>query len=270
MRKFVRKMVDNPKVKTKVITGIGIGFGLTTCYLVSRQAPKVSILMEDRRNDLDVEELTKFEEIKVRLKAYALPIATGVAACTCFVLSDYIAGVRLAEMGAAAVAAENALLEYQMRPSIIDDAKTVLVGQTAEEIKERREKRKKAIESNAELKEKIKNNPNTLITFVDCQSNQVFHATYADVRDAVQDINDMLLEGEFVSVNDFYDSLNESLGQNALNHIDGGYERGFDYRFDGRLMPDYQTTIDYDGKYVEKGEIYCMLKYEASPLCSSR
>lgn len=269
MKKLMKKLVDNPKVKTKVLTGAGLALTGTTVYLVAKQTPKISVMMEDRRNELEVEELNKIEEIKVRMKGYALPIATGIAAGACFVLSDYISGVRLAKAVSAGMAAEKALIDYQMKPGFIDKAEDILVDQTTESIKEKRERRKKSIEVNDELKTKVKENPNLILTWVDCQSNQTFKASYFDIVDAIQNINDKLMQGDHVTQNDIYDFINESIGSESLNYIDGGYERGIDYRFDGMMERNFITNIDYDGKFVEKGEVYTLLKYEVNPLCSN-
>ena len=182
--------------------GMGIAGMITTTVLAVKATPKAVLLLEERKNDLEVEKLTPVETVKTTWKCYAPAIISGAASIACLVGSNSVNARRNAALATAYKLSEAAFTEY--RDSVVD-----VVG----------EKKEKAIRDKVSEKQ-IKENPVTkteiIMTgknktlFFDPLSHRYFYSTIETIKRAENQLNKEIITDPFDAgrtVNDFYEEI---------------------------------------------------------------
>lgn len=186
----------------EILMGMGIAGMITTTVLAVKATPKAVLLLEEKKNDLEVEKLTPIETVKTAWKCYLPAAISGAASIACLVGSNSVNARRHAALATAYKLSETAFAEY--RDSVVD-----VIG----------EKKEKAVRDKASEKQ-IKENPVTkteiIMTgknktlFFDPLSHRYFYSTIETIKRAENILNKEIITDPFDAgrtVNDFYEEI---------------------------------------------------------------
>lgn len=204
----------------EILTGMGIAGMVATTVLAVQATPKALKLIEEKKNEDWVEELTPVETVKTAWKPYIPAAVTGVASVTCLIGASSVSARRNAALATAYTLSETALREYRDK-----------VVETIGEKKEQNIRDKAA-------KERIEKNPVSTSEVVftgkgkslcfDPWSSRYFECDIETIRKASNTLNDQMLHSitGYASLNDFYDEIGlphtetgDIIGWNASNLI---------------------------------------------------
>lgn len=233
------------KHSPEILTGIGIAGMITTTIMAVRATPKALILIEEKKDELDTDELTKMETVKAAWPCYIPSALVGTASVLCLIGASSTNLRRNAALATAYTLSETTLKEYQEK-----------VVETIGEKKEQTIREQVA-------KEKMVKNPvrevilterggNTIC--YDCISGRYFKSDRDTISKIVNDLNRQMRDEMYVTLNDFYYELGldgTKLGDELGWNIDKGYiEINFSSHLDAKGTPclviDYQVAPVYD------------------------
>lgn len=242
------KAVQNSAKKhtPEILTGIGITGLVSAGVMAVRATPKALMLIEEKKYDYDVEELTKLETIKTTWTCYVPSVIVGGMSVCCLIGASSVNFRRNAALATAYSLSESALKEYQEK--------------VVEVIGEKKEQNVR----DAIVKDKIDKNPvtnrevfltekgNTLC--LDLMSKRYFRTDIDMLKRAVNDLNRRMRDEMFISLNDFYYEIGLDgikLGDDLGWNIDRGY---IDLHFSSQLandetpclVIDYEVAPEYD------------------------
>lgn len=240
------------KYGPQILTVLGIVGVVGTVVMAVKATPKCEQILEDAEERLRKETkdekatLNKKETAKCFVKAYWPVAAMGAVSVACFIASNYVSGKREAVMATALGVSEAALHRFQ-------ETTLETVGKnTMDEI------RSKVADK------QLKDNPITESTEVhiapkgdtlcfDAYSGRYFKSDLESIRRSVNDLNEMMLTGDFISLNDFYYEI-------GLPQVKMGDNLGW-HSYDGGGMID----VIYTARIAENGEPCIVLGYEVEP-----
>jgi hypothetical protein len=200
LAKFARDVrLSLSRHSPEILIGIGIAGMVTTTVLAVKATPKALQLIEDKKEELDVETLTPVEVVKTTWKCYIPTVISGVTSIACIIGSHSVNARRNAALATAYKLSETALTEY--RDSVVE---------TIGEKKERAVRDKvseKQIEKNPISKTEVivTGKGNTL--FFDPLSARYFYSDLEKIKRAENNLNKQIICDAFddgVTVNDFY------------------------------------------------------------------
>ena len=259
MKLNVSKLCKNAKVMVskrspEILTGLGIAGMISTTVLAVRATPKALDLIaraEDKKFDNGHgNKLTVSEKMKVAWKPYIPAAITGIASISCIIGASSVHAKRNAAIAAAYNLSQTALTEYKEK-----------VVETIGEKKEQAIKDKIA-------KDKIKKDPvsksevivtgkgNTLC--YDAFNSRYFYSDIDQIKRAINELNRIMLNQMYVSLNDFYDELN-------LKHSGNGDELGWKLD-DGFIEVDFSSQLSDDGRPCLVIEYMVAPRYDYSKL----
>ena len=259
MKLNVSKLCKDAKVMVskrspEILTGLGIAGMISTTVLVVRATPKALDLIaraEDKKFDNGHgNKLTVSEKMKVAWKPYIPAAITGIASISCIIGASSVHAKRNAAIAAAYNLSQTALTEYKEK-----------VVETIGEKKEQAIKDKIA-------KDKIKKDPvsksevivtgkgNTLC--YDAFNSRYFYSDIDQIKRAINELNRIMLNQMYVSLNDFYDELN-------LKHSGNGDELGWKLD-DGFIEVDFSSQLSDDGRPCLVIEYMVAPRYDYSKL----
>ena len=259
MKLNVSKLCKDAKVMVskrspEILTGLGIAGMISTTVLAVRATPKVLDLIakaEDKKFDNGHgNKLTVSEKMKVAWKPYIPAAITGIASISCIIGASSVHAKRNAAIAAAYNLSQTALTEYKEK-----------VVETIGEKKEQAIKDKIA-------KDKIKKDPvsksevivtgkgNTLC--YDAFNSRYFYSDIDQIKRAINELNRIMLNQMYVSLNDFYDELN-------LKHSGNGDELGWKLD-DGFIEVDFSSQLSDDGRPCLVIEYMVAPRYDYSKL----
>lgn len=230
----------------EILTGVGIAGMITTTVMAVRATPKALILIEDKKKEADVDELTAAETLKAAYKCYIPAAITGVASVACLVGASSVNARRNAALAAAYTLSESTLKDYQEK--VIET-----IG----------EKKEQSVRD-AMAKDKMDKDPVTnrevLITgkgktlCYDAVSGRYFECDIDLIKKAEAKLNTRIRDEMYISLNDFYYEIGLTsvrLGDELGWNINDGYiELSFSSQLaeDGRpcLVVDYLVAPRYD------------------------
>ena len=234
------------KHSPEILTGIGIAGMITTTIMAVRATPKALILIEERKEEIDVDKLTPIELIKTTWTCYIPAAITGGLSIICLIGASSVNARRNAALATAYTLSESALKEYQEK--------------VIETIGEKKEKTVR----DAIAKDRIDKNPvssreviitekgNTLC--YDAISGRYFKSDIDKLKKAENELNRRMRDEMYISLNDFYYEIGLnpiSIGDDLGWNIDHGYiELNFSSQLsdDGNpcLVIDYQVAPRYE------------------------
>ena len=214
------KTVQNSAKKhtPEILTGIGITGLVSAGIMAVRATPKALMLIEEKKYDYDVDELTKLETIKTTWTCYAPSVIVGGMSICCLIGASSVNFRRNAALATAYSLSESALKEYQEK--VVE-----VIG----------EKKEQDVQD-AIIKDKVDKTPvtnrevfltekgNTLC--LDLMSKRYFRTDIDMLRRAVNDLNRRMRDETFISLNDFYYEIGLDgikLGDDLGWNIDRGY-----------------------------------------------
>jgi hypothetical protein len=206
------------KHSPEILTGLGIVGFITTTVLAVKATPKALELIEDKKNELEVDKLTPIETVKTTWKCYVPMGVSGVTSIACVLGAHSVHARRNAALATAYKLSETAFLEYQQKVvETIGDKKEKLIKEAID---------KDHLEKNPVSSSEIIVTGKGTTRFYDMHSGRYFESTIDLLDKAVNNINREMLLHDYISLNEFYDELDlprTNLGDDLGWSIDKGY-----------------------------------------------
>ena len=219
------------KYSPGILTGIGIAGMIGATFMAVKATPKALYLIETKKEETEVEELTPVETIKTCWKCYIPATLTTVLSAVCLIGASTVSAKRNAALATAYSISEAALREYQEK--VVE-----VIG----------EKKEKAVRD-AVAKDQIERDPVTKseVVIIDSNSNTLcyeplsgryFKSTIDKIKKAEIKLDRQMIQEMYVSLNDFYweIGLDETdLGDKMGWNLSKGY---MDLSFSSQLADD--------------------------------
>lgn len=228
----------------EILTGIGVAGMVTSMVLAVKATPKAYLLVNDRKDELEVEKLLVTEIVKTTWKCYIPAAVTCGASIACLVGASSANFKRNAALATAYKLSEAALSEYK-------DAVIETIGEKKEQSvrdKVAEERLKKNPVSKSEII--VTGNGTTLC--YDPVGNSYFKSNIQQIESAKNKLNARMLSENYVSLNDFYDEL--GIGPTKL-----GEDLGWDIYKDGLI------DIAFSSQLAEDGTPCLVMDYSIAP-----
>lgn len=233
------------KHSPEILIGIGVAGMITTTILAVSETPKALRCIEEKKVELEVDELTVRETVEAAWKCYIPAAITGVLSTACIVGASSVNMKRNATLATAYTLSEAALREYK-------DKVVETIG----------EKKEEAIRD-AIAKDKIDEHPVSKSEIIvtgkgetlcyDVLNDRYFRSDIDKLKRAANDVSHtMLLEG-YVSLNDFYDEI-------GLKRVSKGDDLGWNANRSRDLV-----EIDPSAQLTEDGEPCIVLQFKVPP-----
>ena len=219
------------KYSPGILTGIGITGMIGATFMAVKATPKALYLIEAKKEESEVEELTPAETIKTCWKCYIPATLTTVVSAACLIGASTVNTKRNAALATAYSISEAALREYQEK--VVE-----VVG----------EKKEKAVRD-AVAKDQIERDPVTKseVVIIDSNSNTLcyeplsgryFKSTIDKIKKAEIKLDRQMIQEMYVSLNDFYWEIGldgTDLGDKMGWNLSKGY---MDLSFSSQLADD--------------------------------
>ena len=219
------------KYSPGILTGIGITGMIGATFMAVKATPKALYLIETKKEESEVEELTSVEAIKTCWKCYIPAALTTVVSAACLIGASTVSAKRNAALATAYSISEAALREYQEK--VVE-----VIG----------EKKEKAVRD-AVAKDQIERDPVTKseVVIIDSNSNTLcyeplsgryFKSTIDKIKKAEIKLDRQMIQEMYVSLNDFYWEIGldgTDLGDKMGWNLSKGY---MDLSFSSQLADD--------------------------------
>lgn len=219
------------KYSPGILTGIGITGMIGATFMAVKATPKALYLIETKKEESEVEELTPVETIKTCWKCYIPATLTTVLSAVCLIGASTVSAKRNAALATAYSISEAALREYQEK--VVE-----VIG----------EKKEKAVRD-AVAKDQIERDPVTKseVVIIDSNSNTLcyeplsgryFKSTIDKIKKAEIKLDRQMIQEMYVSLNDFYWEIGldgTDLGDKMGWNLSKGY---MDLSFSSQLADD--------------------------------
>lgn len=219
------------KYSPGILTGIGIAGMIGATFMAVKATPKALYLIESKKGESEVEELTPVETIKTCWKCYIPATLTTVLSAACLIGASTVSAKRNAALATAYSISEAALREYQEK--------------VVEVIGEKKEK----VVRDAVAKDQIERDPVTKseVVIIDSNSNTLcyeplsgryFKSTIDKIKKAEIKLDRQMIQEMYVSLNDFYWEIGldgTDLGDKMGWNLSKGY---MDLSFSSQLADD--------------------------------
>lgn len=219
------------KYSPGILTGIGIAGMIGATFMAVKATPKALYLIEAKKEESEVEELTPVETIKTCWKCYIPATLTTVVSAACLIGASTVSAKQNAALATAYSISEAALREYQEK--VVE-----VIG----------EKKEKAVRD-AVAKDQIERNPVTKseVVIIDSNSNTLcyeplsgryFKSTIDKIKKAEIKLDRQMIQEMYVSLNDFYWEIGldgTDLGDQMGWNLSKGY---MDLSFSSQLADD--------------------------------
>lgn len=254
---FVRNVkLSLSKHSPEILIGFGITGMITTTVLAVKATPKALKLIEDRKQELEVDSLTPVETVKTTWKCYVPAAITGAVSTACLIGSHSVNAKRNAAIATAYKLSETAFSEY--REKVVET-----IG----------EKKEKSVRDKVS-EEVIKKNPVSQTEIIvtgkgstlcfDPLSSRYFYSDLEKIHRAANklnyDINTSPFHNDGVTLNDFYNEIGlpgtmtgDSLGWNLHTGLIKVYpsaqivEEGEEHEGEPCLVLNFENPPQYDG-----------------------
>ena len=241
MNKFsITKILDSSKdLIQKRGPEIAIGFGIagmiTTTVLAVKATPKALMIIEEKKLDLDVEELKPVEVVKSVWPCYIPPIITGTLSIACLVGAASASARRNAAIATAYALSETTLKDYQSK--VVE-----MMGEKKDrEVRDNIAQDK--LDKNPVSKNEVifTNNGDSLC--YEPLSGRYFKSDIEKIRRAINSINEQMIHNQYVSLNDFYEEI--GLGTTSIgDSIGWSIDRGvIQTHFSSQLTDDNRPCL---------------------------
>lgn len=235
------------KHSPEILTGIGIAGMITTTVLAVRATPKALELLEEKKNEDWVDELSPLEVVKTAWKPYVPAAVTGIASVACLIGASSVNAKRNAALATAYKLSETALTEY--REKVIETIGEKKEKTVRDKVAEERVKKNPVSKS-----EVIVTNNGTTLCF-DPISARYFKSSIDKIKRAENELNKQMLHdiSGYVSLNEFYDelgldhtSVGDNLGWNVDRLIDISFSSQLNDNGEPSVVLDYLVAPKYD------------------------
>ncbi len=219
------------KHSPEILTGIGIAGMITATVMAVRATPKALILVNERKEELETDNLEPFELVKTAWFCYIPSAVTGVLSIACIVGASSVNHRRNAALATAYTLSESALKEYQ-------DKVVETIGEHKEQLV-RDSIAKDRVEKNpVQTREVIMTDRGDSLCY-DSIGGRYFKSDINKIRKAVNDLNRQMLDNMYVSLNDFYYEI-------GLDPTKGGEDLGWNV-IKGFVEVSFSSQLASDG-----------------------
>ena len=212
----------------EILTGIGIGGMIFTTISAVRATPKALQLIEDKKKDMDVDQLTPIETIKAAWKPYVPAAISGVVATSCLICANSEHLRRNSALAAAYQISTSALTEY--KEQVVET-----IGEKKEQVVRDKVKQKQ-VETISASENVIHHTGNGNTLCLDPLSGRLFRSSMESIKRAENEINKEIIHSMCGSA-----SLNEFYAELGLDYIDLGDPIG--WNVDNLLKLDIGSCI---------------------------
>ena len=236
---FVAVRSGLTKHSPEILIGLGVAGLLGTTVLAVRETPKVLKLLENKKNELDVEKLSIKDTVKTVWKNYIPCAVLAVTSVACIVGASNISARRNAALAAAYAIGNKAFSDYK------EEVINLLGEEKEKEIKER--VADKLLKENPVTSKEVIITDNNEHLCYDEITGRYFKSSQNKIKEAQNVINDRLRDELWVSLNDLYYELclpNVRVGDDLGWNVDDGY---LDIILSSRIAEDGTPclTLDY-------------------------
>lgn len=232
------------KHSPEILTGIGIAGMGTAVVLAINATPKAVRLMEEAKQEQEVDKLTPIETIKATWKCYVPTAVSCIGGAACIICAQTVNVRRSAALAAAYKLSETALIDY--REQVIET-----LGEAKEKVIQDKVAEKQVEKSPITEHEIIRTKRGNTRCY-DPLSDRYFYSDHELIRRAANNVNDRLLHsicGD-ANVNDFYDELD-------LPYTDLGDKMGW--------TTDYLVKLHIGSMIADDGEPVIVVGHEHPP-----
>lgn len=229
----------------EILTGIGITGLLSTTILAVKATPKALQLIDEKKEEMNTDELTNTEVVKTCWKCYIPAAVTASVSVACLIGANSVNNKRNAVLATAYKLSESAFSEYKEK--VIET-----IGEKKEE--EVRDKIAKGrIEQNP-----VKNNEVIItgkgdVLCYDIVSGRYFKSDVDKIRKAENTLNKKLMNDMYCSLNEFYDLI-------GLPFTQMGFELGWN-------VNDSLVEIEFSTQLSEDDTPCVVIQYSVLPKC---
>lgn len=226
------------KHSPEILTGLGIGGMFAAMGLAVWKTPKALRLMEERKDELEVEKLPPLETVKTVWKCYLPSAALSVGSTVCLIAAHGENQRRNAALATAYALSESALKDYREKV-------TETVGPKKAEAVDDAVARDKLSKNPVESREVILTDKGSTLCY-DVLSGRYFKSDIEKMRQTVNELNRRMLSEMYISLNDFYYELGlPSIG--VGDSLGWCTDRGLiELRFDAQLAADGTPCLVLD------------------------
>ena len=217
---------------------------VTSTVLAVKATPKAYLLVNDRKDELEVEKLPVTELVKTTWKCYIPAAVTCGASIACLVGASSVNLKRNAVLATAYKLSEAALSEYK-------DAVIETIGEKKEQSVRDKVAEERLKKNPASKSEVIVTGNGTTLCY-DPVGNSYFKSNIQQIESAKNKLNARMLSENYVSLNDFYDEL--GIGPTKL-----GDDLGWDIYKDGLV------DITFSSQLAEDGTPCLVMDYSVAP-----
>ena len=236
------------KHSPELLIGIGISGMIATTVLAVRATPKAIHLIQKKAKEEKCapEEIDNLDKVKLCWKCYIPAAITGVTSAACIIGANSVNARRNAALAAAYTLSDSAFREYK-------DKVIETIGEEKEQIV-RDKVAKERIDKNPDVKSEIIMTDRGDTLCYDTLSGRYFYSDPYTIKQAVNELNETMLNDMYVSVNEFYDELGlerTKLGDDLGWSMDDGLLKiSFSSQLSSRNKPclvlDYRVAPRYD------------------------
>ena len=243
------------KHSPEILMGLGITGMITTTVLAVKATPKALMLIDEKKQELEVDTLTPVETVKTTWKCYVPAAVSGAASIACLIGSNSVNAKRNAALATAYKLSETAFSEYRDKVvETIGDKKERVVRDKVSE-------------------EQVKNNPvsksEVIVTgkgqtlCFDPLSHRYFYSSIDKLNRAANKLNYEINTNPFddgVNLNAFYEEIGlpgtmtgDSLGWNIHTGLIEIYpsaqmvEEGEEHEGEPCIVMNFVNRPQYDG-----------------------
>lgn len=215
-----------------ILTAMGVTGTLTTAYLTGKATFKAAELINEEKHAREViRPVTDREKFELVWKLYIPAASTATLTIACIITANRIGTRRAAAMAAAYSISEKAIAEY--KDKVIEK-----FGESKER-EVRDEVAADQVRRNPVGRNEVVITGNGTVLFLDSYSQRYFDSDMESVKHAQNEVNYMVNNNFYASLNDFYDKL-------GLSRIPIGDEVG--WNTDGLLDIVPTTTVSDDNR----------------------
>ena len=215
------------KHSPEILTGLGITGMITSTVLAIKATPKAIRLINNKKAELNVDELTTIETIKTAWRPYISSVGIAIPSIACIIGASSINYKRNTALATAYTISERALTRY--REKVIETIGERKEQKIHDEIAQDEINRHKISDSQILVTSK----GNTL--FMDALSGRYFKCDLDTVKKAVNKLNRDMNYQHYVSLNEFYYEIGLE-GTKTGDVVGWNLDRGL-------IEPSYSTCL---------------------------
>ena len=215
------------KHSSTILTFVGTAGVIFTAVSAVKATPKALKLIEDRKEELNVEELPKIEVAKATWECYIPATVIGMSTIACIMGANILNKKNQAAIISAYSLLDNAFKEYKEHANKV-------YGEDAD-----KEIRRSIVQDHCSDTSVKPEGDKHL--FFDMNSNRYFESTLMEVYRAEYELNRGYSKFGYCCLNDFYDLI-------GIDKIEGGYEIG--WSMDASNMFYNYDCIDFEHELV--------------------